>query len=112
MLKLINLEEGLPTIEEARQKMKRELDVARQSGYKGAKLVHGYGSSGTGGGIRLAIGRTLQEMKRDGELACVIFGENWSISDSETWSLAKRFPALKQDTDLGRKNRGITVVWF
>lgn len=112
MLKLINLEEGFPTIEEARQKMKRELDLARRSGYKGVKLIHGYGSSGAGGGIRLAIGRALQEMKRNGELTCVIFGENWSITDSETWSLAKQFPVLKQDSDLGRRNRGITIVWF
>jgi hypothetical protein len=112
VLKVINLEEGFPTIEEARQKMKRELNVARQSGCKGVKFIHGYGSTGAGGGIRIAIGRTLQEMKRDGELACVIFGENWSVADSEAWSLVKQYPALKQDADLGRKNRGITIVWF
>lgn len=112
MLKVINLEEGFPTIEEARQRMKRALSVAKQSGCKGVKLIHGYGSTGTGGGIRLAIGRTLQDMRRDGELACVIFGEHWSINDSDTWSLVKRYPALKLDSDLGRKNRGITVVWF
>lgn len=112
MLKVINLEEAFPTVEQARQKMLRELDNARRSGHKGVKLIHGYGSTGAGGEIRLAVGRALQEMKKRGELSCVIYGENFAISDSDTWRLAKQFPALKNDCDLNRKNRGITVVWF
>jgi hypothetical protein len=40
----------------------------------------------------------------------VIFGEDWRISYEATWALLKQFPALKQDSDLGRKNLGITVV--
>ena len=112
LLKLINLEEGMPTVEQARQQMLRELDAARRAGFKGAKLIHGYGSSGVGGDIRLAIGRMLQQMKRDGELTAVIYGEEWSISHADAWSLVKRNPALKQEEDLGRKNRGVTIVWF
>ncbi len=112
MLKVINLEEGFPTVEQARQKMLRELDLARRSGHKGAKLIHGYGSTGAGGEIRLAVGRSLQEMKRRGELSTVIYGEDWGISHQETWSLIKLYPALKREEDLGRKNRGITIVWF
>ena len=92
--------------------MLRELEVARHSGLKGVKMIHGYGSSGAGGDIRLSIGRTLQEMKRRGELSYVIYGEEWSISHGEAWALLKLFPLLKKDPDLGRNNRGITVVWF
>ncbi len=112
MLKVINLEEGFPTVEEARQKMLRQLEAARRSGNPGVKLIHGYGSSGAGGEIRLSAGRALQEMKRRGEVSVVIYGEDWSIADPAAWTLLKRYPALKRDSDLGRKNRGITVVWF
>jgi hypothetical protein len=112
LLKIINLEEGFPTVEQARQKMLRELEVARRSGHKGVKLIHGYGSTGVGGEIRIAIGSALQAMKMRGEIAEVVYGENWAVSDSDTWSRMKRYPVLKQDSDLGRKNRGITVVWF
>jgi len=112
MLKVINLEEGFPTVERARQKMLRELELARRSGHKGVKLIHGYGSSGVGGDIRLAVGRALQEMKRRGELSIVIYGEHWSVTDGCAWSLIKNHPVLKKEEDLGRKNRGITVVWF
>ena len=112
VLKVINLEEGFPTVEQARQKMLRELDVARRSGSKGVKLIHGYGSTGVGGEIRIAIGSTLQQMKQRGELSAVVYGEDWAVNDGETWALIKRYPALKQDGDLNRKNRGITIVFF
>jgi hypothetical protein len=112
VLKIINLEQGLPTVEQARQRLLRELPLAQRSGWKGAKLIHGYGSSGAGGEIRIAIGRLLQQMQQNGELSMVIFGEDWSITGPDAWSLVKRYPALKKDRDLDRKNRGITVVWF
>jgi ribosomal protein S9 len=112
VLKIINLEEGMPTVEQARQKMLRELELARRSGHKGVKLIHGYGSSGVGGEIRLSIGRALQEMKKSGDVTCVIYGEDWSVAYADAWKLMKSYPALKKDSDLGRKNRGITVVWF
>lgn len=92
--------------------MLRDLEAAHRAGNKGAKLIHGYGSSGVGGEIRLSIGRALREMKRRGELSLVIFGEDWSVSDRDAWSLVKQHVGLKKDCDLGRKNRGITIVWF
>jgi hypothetical protein len=112
LLKVINLEEGMPTVDQARQRMLRELEAARRAGIKGVKLIHGYGSSGVGGDIRLGIGRTLQQMKRDGELTVVIYGEDWAVSNEDSWSLLKSHPSLKREEDLGRKNRGITIVWF
>jgi hypothetical protein len=112
LLKLINLEAGFPTVEQARQTMLRELEAARRSREKGVKLIHGYGSSGAGGDIRLAIGRTLQEMRRNGALTHVIYGEDWAVSDSTAWALLKAFPELKHDCDLNRGNRGITIAWF
>lgn len=112
MLKVIDLEEGHPSVDEARSRMLRELEATRRAGHRGAKLIHGYGSSGVGGDIRIAIGRVLAEMQKRGELRVVVFGEDWSVSDQQTWSLIKANPALKQDRDLNRRNAGITIVWF
>ncbi len=39
-----------------------------------------------------------------------IFGENWSKTDDATWRLLQAQGGLKSDPDLGRCNRGITVV--
>jgi len=74
------------------------------------KVVHGYGSSGAGGEIRIAVQKRLRELAEAGQIRGCIFGENWSKSDEETWRLLQAQPELKGDPDLGRRNQGITVV--
>jgi hypothetical protein len=74
------------------------------------KLIHGYGSTGAGGEIRIAVQNRLREMSERGEIRGVIFGENWSKSDERAWKIVQARPELKQDRDLGKGNRGITIV--
>jgi hypothetical protein len=100
----------MPTVREALQHLGRELARARQEGCAVLKLIHGYGSSGAGGEIRLAAQKLLAEMTSRGEIRACIFGENWAKSDEQAWALLKANPELKQDTDLGRRNLGITIV--
>jgi len=88
----------------------RELASARQAGGAVLKLIHGYGSSGVGGEIRIAVQRRLTEMSSRGEIRACIFGENWAKSDEQAWALINARPELKQDDDLGRRNLGITIV--
>ena len=109
-MKLINLETGMPTVHEALIKLSTELDVARREGCKMLKLVHGYGSSGAGGDIRIAVQKQLHAMAQNGHIRACIYGENWSKTDDQTWKLLKSNPELKEDSDLGRRNRGITIV--
>jgi hypothetical protein len=100
----------MPSVSEALQHLDRELARARQVGCGVVKLVHGYGSSGAGGEIRIAAQRRLTEMAGRGEIRACIFGENWAKSDEQAWSLIKARPELKQDHDLDRRNLGITIV--
>jgi hypothetical protein len=109
-MRMANLEAGMPTVHEALSRLDQELAAARREGCGILKLIHGYGSSGAGGDIRIAVQRRLAEMARDGQIRCCIFGENWSRSDEETWKLIQARPELKEDRDLGRKNLGITIV--
>ena len=109
-IKLINLEQGMPRVEEARLRLERELNIARQQRCAAVKLVHGYGSSGTGGALRNELQNELGQAARNGEIRAFIAGEDWRISDETTWQLLKKFPEWKQDTDLGRNNRGISIV--
>jgi hypothetical protein len=92
------------------QHLDRELALARQEGRTLLKLIHGHGSSGVGGEIRIAVQRYLAEVASRGEIAGCIFGENWSKSDEQAWALLNTRPELKQDPDLGRRNLGITIV--
>lgn len=97
-------------VRDAMSRLERELRRARSDGVSLVKFVHGYGSTGKGGEIRGAVQSGLAKRLHQGEIHAVIFGENWRISDETTWTLLKKWPELKQDSDLGRENRGITLV--
>jgi hypothetical protein len=100
----------MPQVHEALARLDRELAVARQRGEVLLKLIHGYGSTGAGGDIRIAVQKRLRELADNGQIRRCIFGENWSKSDDQAWRLLQSYPALKNDSDLGRHNQGITIV--
>ena len=109
-LTVINLEEGRPSVEQVRSRLADELGRARQKSLPVLKLIHGYGSSGVGGALRDAVLGALGWAKTRGEIREFIAGEEWSISDSASWRLLQHRPGLRSDSDLGRRNRGITIV--
>jgi hypothetical protein len=109
-MKTVSLKDGMPLVHQALAQLDRELAVARQQGHSVIKLIHGYGSNGVGGEIRIAVQTRLREMNDRGEIRTFIFGENWSKSDQQTWALVKKHTELKQDRDLERKNLGVTIV--
>ena len=109
-IKTLNLKSDMPEVAEALQRMDRELALARQNKLAILKLIHGYGSTGAGGDIRIAVQKRLMEMSQSGQIRGCIFGENWSKSDETTWKLLQSNGSLKTDPDLSRGNRGITIV--
>ena len=100
----------MPTVGEALQRLDRELTLARRQGLAILKLIHGYGSSGAGGDIRVAVQKRLHEMQQAGQIRACIFGEDWSKSNKEAWQLLQSRRELRNDPDLGRRNQGITIV--
>lgn len=109
-IKTVNLKSDMPQVHEALTRLDRELAAARQQGEALLKLIHGHGSTGAGGDIRIAVQKRLRELSESGQIRSCIFGESWSKSDEEAWRLLQSHPALKRDTDLGRRNQGITIV--
>jgi hypothetical protein len=100
----------MPLVHEALQRLDRELHIARQEKAPLLKLIHGYGSTGAGGDIRIAVQKRLLEMVQTGHIRACIFGESWTKSDEVSWKLLQSHPELKSDSDLGRRNLGITIV--
>lgn len=111
-LKVVNIEAGMPTVEEARQVLLAEVKQAKAGGVKALKIIHGYGSSGKGGALRGALRSSLLRRKKEGLVTRVIFGEKWSVFEEDARYAIEHCPDLKSDRDLNRSNEGITIAIF
>ncbi|MCK9280190.1 MAG: Smr/MutS family protein [Melioribacteraceae bacterium] len=111
-LETINLKAGMPTVEEARERLKLKLDNARHRKLQAVKLIHGYGSTGKGGAIKIGIHSSLSKMKRDKFIKGFIPGEKFGSIYSESELFTRKNLFLKNDSDYNKKNEGITIVIF
>lgn len=104
----INLEEGMPACDEAMDRLKSQIKLAKSNKCKCAIVIHGYGSSGRGGTIRLKARQWLNAQVRNGNLKAVINGEDFNILNSKARELRSKF--IEFETLLRTTNHGITVV--
>lgn len=110
IIKTVNLKADRPSVQEALRRLEHETLLARQENQSLLKIIHGYGSTGVGGDIRIAVQKRLRELAAAGQIRGCIFGEEWSKSTDEVWRLLQERQELKSDPDLGRRNRGMTVI--
>ncbi|MCL2747166.1 MAG: hypothetical protein FWE59_00730 [Oscillospiraceae bacterium] len=106
----VNLEAGYPTADAAVKRLTYELHTSRHLGYKAVKLIHGYGSSGPGGRIRVEARAYLARLLRRRQLAMILTGEQFSIFDQATRDAFALCGELRRDSDLDRHNNGVTFV--
>ncbi len=109
-MRTINLEAGLPTVDEARRRLLSEIDAAQRAGDRVLKVIHGWGSSGTGGKLGPAIRKSLRLRVKEGRAVLVVAGERFSSDSLEGRELARRHPSVRGDRDFNRANPGVTVV--
>ena len=108
--KTINLEQGHPVIEVALQKLDEGIEDAAKNNIQVLTLIHGYGSSGKGGRIRLECRKNLDFMKSKGRICDYIAGENFTRKFGPAKMLLQRYPQLNMDSNFNKGNRGITLV--
>jgi hypothetical protein len=92
--------------------MLAELRQARRAGVRVLKVIHGYGSSGRGGTLRLGLRRSFALRKKEGLLKSFILGEDFSIFNEPTLALLEAVPELRGDPDLNATNEGMTLLWL
>jgi len=109
-LKEVNIKEDLPTAEDAIRRITFHLRSSKALGVGAIKIIHGYGSTGTGGKIRSRARQYLTEQKKSGQIRDFIPGENFSIFCEDTRAAFRVCPALREDRDLERHNNGMTIV--
>ncbi len=110
LVEILNLEEGFPTGEEAVGKLTTGLSSAKGRGVVFVKVIHGWGSTGKGGGIKRAVKRVLPDLGKQGLLREWIHGNDWKVTHPAYLQWFQKYPELKNDRDLNRSNSGITMV--
>ena len=110
LLREVNIKEGMPVVADAIKRVTYNLKSAGPMGVSAIKLIHGYGSTGKGGGIRTETRKYLEKLKSRREIKDFIIGEKFSIFDENTRNAFAVCDDLRRDSDLERHNNGITIV--
>lgn len=106
-VKEVNLERGNPTVDVAMRKLVDELTTAKRLGYRSVIVVHGYGSSGVGGAIKVALKGKLREGSLRGVVRDFVGGEDWMNRKRD---LIEVCPQLRDFSNYVEGNRGLTVI--
>lgn len=107
---VVNLEQGMPTVEHARIQLDQALRAAKSRRVTAVKIIHGYGSSGKGGAIKRDVQTLLSGRKRSGYIKEYVPGERFSPFDPSARAMVAACPELARDRDYSRSNDGITMV--
>jgi hypothetical protein len=110
VVRTIDLEAGMPTVEEAMRRLDSKLSLAIAQNVRVVRVIHGYGSSGRGGKIRDACRRALASMVGNNQVRAMIRGEDHSAASLASQELIRRIPDLKSSTRTDADNPGITLV--
>ncbi len=106
----LNLEAGMPDVEQALARIDIKISEARQQGIGLIRVIHGWGSTGTGGKIKGAVPQHLADLKRRRVIRDYVRGENYSISTRQGDYLLSKYQDLKTSLPTDRKNPGITFI--
>ena len=108
--KSINLEIGRPFVEAAMTKLRKNIEIAKTEGVSVLTVIHGYGSSGKGGRIRVESRKMLDFLIQEGGIQSYIPGEEFYQRAGSVKIVLRRFPGLAKHVHLNRRNPGITIV--
>ena len=106
--KEINIKYDNPSIKVAANRLQLELIKAKGEGVKVIKIIHGWGSTGVGGDIKIAVNNHLSKIQS----GVIIPGEKFNSSQRQVKNWIKKYPELKNDDTLNRKNKGVTFYAF
>ncbi len=99
---VVNLEEGMPTVDLALRRLQAAITTHKRKGATVLKIIHGYGSSGIGGKIKFQAHKFLRQMVTRKEIVNYIPGEEFDRT-SIFLQYRSDFPQIDWDPDFGRK---------
>ena len=109
-LKTYDIKSDMPTVLEAGKRLFEAIRHAKSQNYKVIKILHGYGSSGVGGSIKVAVRKSLRNQLSKGEIKAYIPGEAFESIMGFDDVIRLYNHLIKGDSDYKRMNDGITYV--
>lgn len=110
-LRTLNIEAGMPTVAEAMQRLRLQLDRAQADGVRLVRVIHGWGSNTGGRGkIRAAARRWLQQQLEERQIRALVLGDHYTHTSPEGRQFQRRHPALRPSERTDRENPGICFV--
>ncbi len=106
--KEINLEALVSNSADAMAIIKQTIKNGKANGIGCILFIHGYGSSGKGGVIRVKTRQWLNAQARNGVVKAVINGEDFNIFNFKALELKSKYKEL--ESLLRVVNMGVTVV--
>ncbi len=107
----LNLKQDGPYVDEALDLLTDYLRKSLELGVKAIILIHGYGSSGTGGRIKWAIHDALENNRYSDRVNEYYFGEDVAFGSEAYHALLRRRPGLKPYLKRFKEgNAGMTVL--
>lgn len=109
-IKELNIKQDMPPADVAVANMEIEIEALNKNEYGLVKIIHGYGSHGKGGDIKILARKRLSELKKSGKILDYIEGEKFGENAIQNFDILKNFPELILESDLKNYNSGITLV--
>jgi len=109
-IRSVNVEAGLPSITEGLVRLEGDIMRAKQAGIRVVRVIHGWGSTGTGGKLRDACRAFLQRQLAAKRIRSIVHGDDYSRSAVSARELMSRWPDLKASERSDTNNPGITFV--
>lgn len=109
MMITVDVKSDLPRTDVADKRLIHSIKYYR-SKEKVIKILHGYGSTGVGGNIKVKIHQTLSKMVTNQEIKGFIPGESIGNTIGFDHVISTYKHLIQQDSDFKRNNYGITYV--
>ena len=111
---IVDVESAHLSVDEALAKVETEVEILQglKGEVGGLKIVHGYGSSGTGGEIKRALPGLLKRLKNQRKIKDFFYNESLARGGKDFEKYAKIYPNLMVDGDLKNLNFGVTIVFL
>lgn len=113
MIQTLNIEKEALACDQAIATVLQEIEVLTlQNEIKVLKVIHGYGSSGTGGKIKKELSLCLQNLVRQNKVKYFVQNEKFTPLKKEYSYYTKLYPSLILESDLQNQNPGITLIFL